>query len=124
MQLKTFSNFTSTAGPTNILALMFFVLFTITACGTTSPPPPAQVNTTTSVQEGVPGGITVNSVEVTAKVTAIDAENRKVTLLLPNEEKETVKAPPEVVAEQRVRLAELQGTRDKLSVAREQLAAM
>ena len=34
------------------------------------------------------------------------------------------KAPAEVVAEQRERLAELQGTRDKLSVAREQLAAL
>lgn len=34
------------------------------------------------------------------------------------------KAPPEVVAEQRERLAELQGTRDKLSAAREQLAAL
>lgn len=34
------------------------------------------------------------------------------------------KAPAEVVAEQRVRLAELQGTRDKLSAAREQLAAL
>ncbi|MEL6826525.1 MAG: valine--tRNA ligase [Pseudomonadota bacterium] len=34
------------------------------------------------------------------------------------------KAPAEVVAEQRERLAELQGARDKLSVAREQLAAL
>ncbi len=34
------------------------------------------------------------------------------------------KAPAEVVAEQRERLADLQGTRDKLSVAREQLAAL
>lgn len=34
------------------------------------------------------------------------------------------KAPPEVVEEQRVRLEELQGTRDKLSLAREQLAAI
>jgi valyl-tRNA synthetase len=34
------------------------------------------------------------------------------------------KAPAEVVAEQRERLADLQGTRDKLSLAREQLAAI
>ena len=34
------------------------------------------------------------------------------------------KAPAEVVAEQRERLSELEGTRDKLSVAREQLAAL
>jgi valyl-tRNA synthetase len=34
------------------------------------------------------------------------------------------KAPAEVVAEQKTRLDELQGTRDKLSLAREQLAAL
>ena len=34
------------------------------------------------------------------------------------------KAPPEVVTEQRARLSDLQGTRDKLSLAREQLAAL
>ena len=34
------------------------------------------------------------------------------------------KAPPEVVAEQRERLSELQGTRDKLALAREQLLAL
>ncbi|MCH9752683.1 MAG: valine--tRNA ligase, partial [Alphaproteobacteria bacterium] len=34
------------------------------------------------------------------------------------------KAPPEVVAEQRERLAELQGTREKLSMARDQLVAL
>ena len=34
------------------------------------------------------------------------------------------KAPPEVVAEQRERLSELQGTQDKLALAREQLSAL
>ena len=97
MQLKPFSHLTSTSGPTNTLALLFAVLFTITACATTSPPPPAQVNTATAVQEGVPGGVTVNSIEVTAKVTAIDTKSRKVTLLLPEGDKETVKVPPEAV---------------------------
>ena len=88
---------TSTAGPTSTLALLFAVLFTIAACATTTPPPPAQVNTATAVQEGVPGGVTVNSIEVTAKVTAIDTKNRKMTLLLPEGDKETVKVPPEAV---------------------------
>ena len=107
MQLKPFSHLTSTAGPTNNLALLFIVLFTITACATTSPPPPAQVNTATTVQEGVPGGVTVNSVEVTAKVTAIDTKNRKVTLLLQDGEKETVKVPPEAVNFDQVRVGDL-----------------
>ncbi len=97
MQYKPFSHLTRTAGPTNTLALLFAVLFTIAACATTTPPPPAQVNTATAVQEGVPGGVTVNSIEVTAKVTAIDTKNRKVALLLPDGDKETVKVPPEAV---------------------------
>lgn len=97
MQYKPFSHLTSTAGPTITLALLFAVLFTIAACATTTPPPPAQVNTATAVQEGVPGGVTVNSIEVTAKVTAIDTKNRKMTLLLPEGDKETVMVPPEAV---------------------------
>jgi hypothetical protein len=97
MQYKPFSHLTSTAGPTNTLALIFAVLFMLAACATTTPPPPAQVNTATVVQEGVPGGVIVNSIEVTAKVTAIDTKNRKVTLLLPEGDKETVRVPPEAV---------------------------
>ena len=97
MQYKLFRHLINRTGPTHTLPLLFAVLFTLAACATTTPPPPAQVNTSTAVQEGVPGGITVNSVEVTAKVTAIDTKNRKVTLLLPDGEKETVKVPPEAV---------------------------
>jgi len=97
MQYKPFSYFTNTAVPTNTLALLFAILFTLAACATTTPPPSAQVNTSTAVQEGVPGGVTVNSIEVTAKVTAIDTKNRKATLLLSDGEKETVTVPPEAV---------------------------
>ena len=77
------------------VVLLIFVVFAFAACATTTPPPPPQVSGTTAVQEGVPGGVSVNSVEVTAKVTAIDKKNRKVTLLLPEGDKETVKVPPE-----------------------------
>ena len=59
------------------------------------------------MQEGVPGGVIVNSVEVTAKVTAIDAENRKITLLLSDGEKETVKVPPEAVNFDQVRVGDI-----------------
>jgi len=97
MQYKPFSHYTIIVGPTNIFVLLFAVLFTLAACATTTPPPPAQVNTATSVQEGVPGGVTVNTIEVTAKVTAIDTKNRKMTLLLPDGNKEKVKVPPEAV---------------------------
>lgn len=97
MQYKLSSHLINSTGHAHTLPLLFVVLFTLAACATPTPPPPAQVNTSTAVQEGVPGGITVNSVEVTAKVTAIDTKNRKATLLLANGEKETVKVPPEAI---------------------------
>lgn len=107
MRYKPFSYFTRTAGPTNTLALLFTILFMLAACATATPPPPAQMNTSTAVQEGVPGGVTVNSVDVTAKVTAIDTKNRKVTLLLSDGEKETVKVPPEAVNFDQVRVGDI-----------------
>jgi len=107
MQFKLFSHYTSTACPTNTLTLLLAVLFTVASCATAPPPPPAQVNTATAVQEGVPGGATVNSVEVTAKVTALDTKNRKATLLLPDGEKETVTVPPEAVNFDQVRVGDI-----------------
>lgn len=107
MQYKPVSSFTRNDVPTTTLALLFAILFTLAACATTTPPPPAQVNTTTAVQEGVPGGVTVNSVEVTAKVTAIDLKNRKATLLLSDGEKETITVPPEAVNFDQVRVGDI-----------------
>ena len=97
MQIKTTSHRTQSTGVTSFTVLLVASIFIFTACATTTPPPPAKVNTTTAMQEGVPGGVTVNTVEVTAKVTAVDTKKRKVTLLLPDGEKETVKVPPEAV---------------------------
>ena len=97
MQIKTTSHRTQSTGVTRFTVLLVASIFIFTACATTTPPPPAKVNTTTAMQEGVPGGVTVNTVEVTAKVTAVDSKKRKVTLLLPDGEKETVKVPPEAV---------------------------
>ena len=48
-------------------------------------------------QKGVPGGIIVETYQTTAKVTAIDATTRKVTLQMQDGKKTTFKAGPEVV---------------------------
>jgi hypothetical protein len=77
-------------------SLLFFV-FAITAYAKTPLPPVPQASSVTDVQEGVPGRVTVNSLEVSARVAAIDTKNRKITLLLPNGEKEKVMVPPEAV---------------------------
>lgn len=97
MQFKSIYHTRFNSSLAKTLALFIAVIFTLAACATTTPPPPAQVNTSTAVKEGVAGGVTVNTVEVTAKVIAVDTKNRKATLLLADGKKETVKVPPEAV---------------------------
>lgn len=107
MKAKPIHRSLTIAGLINVLTLLAAVVFTIAACATTTPPPPAQVSTSTAVQEGVPGGVTVNTVEVTAKVVAIDTKNRKATLLLADGEKETIKVPPEAVNFDQVKVGDM-----------------
>ena len=89
------------------LALLFAGLLTLTACSTTSPPPPAKETRSTDIQEGVPGGVIVDTLDVSAKVTAIDTSNRKVTLLGPDGDKFTVKVGPEAVNFDQIRVGDL-----------------
>ena len=79
------------------LMLSAAFLFILTACSTPPPPPPATGGGGVAYQEGVPGGVIVNTVDVSARVTAIDKANRKVTLLGPDGDKFTVKVGPEAV---------------------------
>ncbi|MFO7619831.1 MAG: copper-binding protein [Bacteroidales bacterium] len=73
------------------------VVFTLISCTSVSTPPPAETSSASAYQEGVPGGIIVNTLDVSARVTAIDNANRKVTLLGPDGKTFTVKAGPEYV---------------------------
>lgn len=79
------------------LVLITAALFILTACSTVAPPPSATGEGAVTYQEGVPGGVVVNTVDVSARVTAIDTANRKVTLLGSDGEKFTVKVGPEAV---------------------------
>ncbi len=88
-------------------ALLITALVICTACTTTSPPPPPTETGSSTFKEGVPGGIMVDTVDVSAKVTAIDTANRKVTLLGPDGEEFTVKAGPEAVNFDQVRVGDL-----------------
>jgi hypothetical protein len=58
------------------------------------------------IEEGVAGGVMVRTVEVTATVTLIDKAKRKVTLLGPDGFKTTVKAGPEVVNFDQIRVGD------------------
>jgi hypothetical protein len=77
------------------IGLLLAALCFLMACTTTSPPPAPTGESTAAMAEGVPGGVFVNTVEVKAKVTAVDTTKRKLTLLLPDGEETTVKVGPE-----------------------------
>jgi hypothetical protein len=89
------------------IALLITALCFVGACTTTSPPPPGTASSDAAIKKGVPGGVFVNTVEVSVKVTAIDTAKRKLTLLLPDGEKTTVKAGPEVVNFDQIRSGDL-----------------
>ena len=89
------------------LALFCVTLCILTACTTTEPPPPGTQSGTAAVAEGVPGGVFVNTKEVSAKVTAIDSGNRKVTLLWPDGEKDTIKVGPEAVNFDQIKVGDM-----------------
>lgn len=89
----------STLHPTKLIAMALPIaaLCFLIACTTTSPPSAPTGDGTVAIMEGVPGGVIVNTIEVKVKVAAVDTANRKLTLLLPDGEKTTVKVGPEAV---------------------------
>jgi hypothetical protein len=82
-------------------------LLSLTACSTVSPPPPGEGKSSVAFEKGVPGGVMVNTVDVSARVTAIDKVNRRVTLLDADGEKFTVKVAPEAVNFDQIRVGDL-----------------
>jgi hypothetical protein len=74
-----------------------------TSCSST---PKVEPTTTAVYQPGVPGGIFVETYKNSATVTAIDAANRKVTLVAPDGRKETFTAGPEVVNFDQIRVGD------------------
>ena len=107
MQTKVFKKTTSKTTVSVSLVLTTAVLFILAACSTPSPPPPATGGSGVAYQEGVPGGVIVNTVDVSARVTAIDKANRKATLLGPDGEEFTVKVGPEAVNFDQVKVGDL-----------------
>jgi hypothetical protein len=102
------------------MALVPAAMLTLTSCSSTSSKPPVETTSATSFQEGVPGGVRVDTHKMTAKVTAIDTANRKVTLLTPDGEKTTVKCGPDVINFDQIRV----GDQLKVTVAEEVAAYM
>ena len=65
-----------------------------------------EASTTAAVAEGVPGGSVVSTYEVTASVAAIDEANRKITIVDAAGIKKTVKAGPEVINFDQIRVGD------------------
>ncbi|HXI73054.1 MAG TPA: hypothetical protein VNN22_22165 [Verrucomicrobiae bacterium] len=80
-------------------SLLMAPVFPLALCSCSSTPKTAEVHQTTVVvaQPGVPGGMTVDTYQSSATVTAIDAGTRSVTVVSPNGATDTFKCGPEVV---------------------------
>lgn len=97
------------------MVLFFAFLLTLPGCSTTASTSEAETvsavaasgSSSTSIREGVPGGVIVDTVEVRAEVTAIDTANRKATLKRPDGEEFTVKVGPEAVNFDQVRVGDI-----------------
>jgi len=87
--------------------LIAAALFIFTACQSATPPPPPETSDASAFQEGVPGGIVVNTTKVSARVTAIDYDQRKVTLLGADGEPFTVTVGPAAVNFDQVKKGDL-----------------
>ena len=89
------------------LILFLAALFTFTSYAIASSTTSSKQEGTATYTKGVPGGVVVNTVDVNAKVTAVDTANRKVTLLRQDGYKFTVKAGPEAVNFDQIRVGDL-----------------
>ena len=94
-------------------ALLITALFCLGACSTmssqpsgegtniaasaVSPPPPGDIERFATYDEGVPGGVIAKTMEINARVTAIDHFNREATLMGSDGNEVTVKVGPEAV---------------------------
>lgn len=88
------------------LALIPPAMLSLTSCSSTSAPPPHESASVLAYQQGVPGGIVVETHQVTATVTDLDAAKRKVTLATADGKKTTVKCGPEVVNFDQIRVGD------------------
>lgn len=84
------------------LILLPAAILTAVSCTTIKPETDTKVN----MKQGVPGGEVVQTSKITATVTGIDAAKRKVTLVTKDGSKMTVKAGPEIVNFDQIRIGD------------------
>jgi hypothetical protein len=88
------------------LALLPPALFTLISCSSTSQPPPPVGSARLTYTQGVPGGVLVQTVTLTATVTAMDPDRRTVTLQGPGARKSIVQVRPAAVSFDQLRVGD------------------
>jgi len=90
-----------------VLMLLAAATLALTSCSSTSYGPIDDKNHNATYEKGVPGGTVVETTEVTATVSAIDAPARKVTLVAKDGKKTTVKCGPDVINFDQIRVGDV-----------------
>ncbi len=100
---------TKVINPLKWLAAAFttVVVLAVASCSSTASRPTVETTSAASFQHGVPGGVVVATHKLTATVSAIDADSRKVTLVTPDGKKTAVKCGPEVINFEQIRVGDL-----------------
>ncbi len=78
----------------SVIALAPAAMLILASCSST---PSGERTTVTTAEQGVPGGVMVDTYKTTATVTGIDATKRVITLVSPEGKKTDYKAGPEVI---------------------------
>jgi len=86
-----------------LIAITPAAILALNSCSST---PKGETTAAAVYEEGVPGGVVVQTHKTTATVTGIDASNRKVTLVSPDGKKTTVKCGPEVINFDQIRIGD------------------
>src|SRR5688572_18317741 len=80
---------------------------TVSSCSSTRPAETlGETTRTTSYQEGVPGGVIVETTRLQATVVAIDATNRAVTVAVPDGRQKIIGCGPEVANFNQIRVGD------------------
>jgi hypothetical protein len=90
----------------SVLALLPAAMLTLTSCSSTPTPPPPEGSAKISYTKGVPGGVIVQTVKMSAIVTAIDHAKRTATLQGSDGKKSNVEVGPEAINFDKVRVGD------------------
>ena len=89
-----------------VIALAPAAMLALVSCSSNSSTPAGLTSSSAVYQPGVPGGVMVDTYKMTATVTGIDADKRKVTLVSRDGKETTVKCGPEVINFDQIRVGD------------------